>query len=229
MKIPKGWKFTLNKRISILLFLIVVGGFYSCKKDKERNQISSREDSFNYYFPLQTDSLDRLKYSPQQGKLYPDINIFYSSLLSNMKEPNLYKKNDSGYIIRYTTLPAFDLPYTIRIQKNFNEWFLYYKLLAFDDLDFYPHYSNDTILKDTILPLNWHQFYTLEFKLKEVDITNRPTHNNWGLDGQTYILEVYKNGKFEFIHRWSPREDEEKEFIELYEMIESLHPVKEIK
>jgi hypothetical protein len=227
MIISKGWKFALNKRISVLLFLMIMGGFLSCKKDKERKHISSREESFNYYFPLQTDSLDRLKYSPQQGKLHPDINIFYSSLLSSMKEPNLYKKNDSGYIIRYTTLPAFDLPYTIRVQKNFNEWFVYYKLLAFDNGDHYPVYKNDTILKDTIIPINWHQFYQLENKLNEFDISKRPTHNDWGFDGVIHVLEVYKNGKHEFIHRWSPREDEEKEFIELYKMIESLYPNKE--
>lgn len=232
MKSPKGWKFTLNKRISVLLFLLIVGGIYSCKKKeiltKEKPRLYIPESEFDYYFPLQTDSLDERPFIDQQGKLYPDINISYSSMLKNMKEPNLEKKNDSGFIIRYSAIPAFEPPFTIRIQKNFNDWFVYYKLLAFDNGDHYPFYKNDTILNDTIIPINWHQFYQLENKLIEFDISKRPTHNDWGFDGVIHVLEVYKNEKHEFIHRWSPREEDEKEFIELYKMIESLYSNKEI-
>lgn len=229
MIIPKGWKFTLNKRISVLLFLMIMGGFLSCKKDKERKHISSREESFNYYFPLQTDSLDEKIPVNEQGKLDPIINEWFSKYLQKMEEPNLSKKEDSGYIIRYTFLADMIFyPETYRIQKNFNEWYIYYKQVELIKFP-YSSYEPGKLLKNTITPITWHQFYNLENKLNKFDISNQTTHGELGLDGEIHILEVYENGKYQFIYRWSPREEDEKEFIELYEMIESLHPVKEIK
>jgi hypothetical protein len=222
MKISKGWKFTLNKRISVLLFFLVVGGIYSCKKDKERKQISSREDSFNYYFPLQTDSLDRLKYSPQQGKLHPNKNEMYSIELSKIDEPNLSKLKDSGFIIRLTLFGNFDEYRIQRFEKKNEKWTIYFKV-KFRNEEGIFNFNNKVELEDQ------STFLLLEKKIQEFHIQNRPTFNESGLDGQTYILEVYKNGHYYFIERWSPKEEDEKEFIELYEMIESLHPVKEIK
>lgn len=217
----------LFKHLTYLISIFLLA--YSCKKQEiaqEEHQLYIPETDFNYYFPLQTDSLDKKPFVYQEGKLDPDINILYSSMLKNMKEPNLRTKNDSGYIIRYSAIPAFGLPYSIRIQKIFNDWFVSYKMLAFDNLDSYPHYGNDTIVKDTILPISWHEFYQLENKIKEFDISRRSTHNEWGFDGVIHVLELYKNGKLEFLHRWSPREEDEKEFIEICKLIEDLYSKK---
>lgn len=229
MKISEGWKFTLKKRISILLFFLVVGGIYSCKKDvQEQKLTNSREANFTYYFPLQTDSLDESPPIYQQGKLDPFINEWFSKYLQKMEEPILSTKEDSGFIIRYTFLADMIFyPETYRIQKNFNDWFIYYKQVELIETP-YSSYEPGKLSKDTIKPLTWHQFYTLENKLNKFDISNQPTHGEIGLDGEIHILEVYKNGNYKFIYRWSPREENEKEFIELYKMIESLYSNKEI-
>lgn len=222
MIVLKGWRITLNKGISILLFFVLISGIYSCKKQdivKEENPTTKTE--FDYYFPLQTDSLDRSKFPDQQGKLHPDINRWFSEYLQKMEEPNFYKKIDSGYIIRYTILPSFTNSYTYRIQKSFNDWYIHYKeieLLTTSD-----SYEPGEIVKDTLVAFDWHTFYQLEQKLKQFDLPNHNTHNQMGLDGDIHILEVYKNGDYQFIQRWSPREEDEKEFIELTKMIENIY------
>lgn len=208
--------------IGLFLFLLI----FSCKKEELKEtepQLYIPETEFEYYFPLQTDSLNERPFVMQEGKLIPDINILYSSLLKNMREPNFLKKKDSGFIVRYSVLPAFEPPYTYRIQNSSHEWILYYKMLAFDEGHIYPFYKEDSIIKDTIIFLRLKQFYKLENYLKKFKISKRATHNVWGHDGEIHILEVYKNGEYHFIHRWSPRREDEAEFMDICKLIEEFY------
>lgn len=101
---------------------------------------------------------------------------------------------------------------------------MHYKILEIDhELNNFPYYEKDSLIKDTIISVSWHSFYQLEHKINLFDIEKQPTHNEFGLDGKSHILEIYKDGKFNFVHRWSPRRDNEAEFMEICAMIEEIY------
>lgn len=207
------------------LITIFISLLCSCKEIEKKMPVPTvSENGIEYYFPVQTDSLKEKPFVFQEKKLIPDFNILYSSVLKNMKEPNFLKKEDSGFYLRYTVLPAFGSPYSYRIQKNFNNWVLHYKILEMDhELNNFPYYEKDSLIKDTIISVSWHNFYQLEHKINLFDIEKRPTHNEFGLDGEFHIFEIYKDRKQEFIHRWLPRREDEAEFMDICAMIEDIY------
>ena len=114
------------------------------------SNVEISHSQIEYYFPVQVDSSEEKPFVFQEKKLIPDFNNHYSSVLKNMKEPNFLKKEDSGFYLRYTVLPAFDSPYSYRIQKNFNNWVLHYKEIELINIP-YSHYEYGDIIRDTIV------------------------------------------------------------------------------
>lgn len=174
------------------------------------------ENGIEYYFPVQTDSLDS-KYN-DEGKLHPFMNEWFSSHLKSLEEPILYTKKDSGYIIRYTNLGTWDRPFVYRIQK-FNSGIS----ISYRETDGEGGFEPGKLIIDSTAFKDFHDFNTLISKLHHYDFWKQKTFNTMGNDGAEWILEVYKNGKYKFITRWSPRREDEPEFMDICAMIEQIY------
>lgn len=208
----------MNRAFSILVFISFCFLNSFCKKEKADSDSNAdiSHPKFEYYFPVQTDSLDN-KYD-QEGKLHPLVNDWYSSHLKSLEEPILYNKKDSSYIIRYTNLGTWDRPFCYRIQK-FNSGIS----ITHKETNGQGGYEPGKKTLDSTIFLNFEKFQKLERQINDFDFWRKPSFNERGFDGAEWILEIYKNGKYKFITRWSPRRENEAEFIDICAMIEEIY------
>lgn len=208
----------MNQINSYTFLFLIIFSIQSCKKNDEieKSIPTVSENGIEYYFPVQTDSLDN-KYD-QEGKLHPLVNDWYSSHLKSLEEPILYNKKDSSYIIRYTNLGTWDRPFCYRIQK-FNSGIS----ITHKETNGQGGYEPGKKTLDSTIFLNFEKFQKLERQINDFDFWRKPSFNERGFDGAEWILEIYKNGKYKFITRWSPRRENEAEFIDICAMIEEIY------
>ena len=215
----------MNRAISYIIVFLVFISVLSCKKkietEKAVTTVSGNENT--YYFPVQTDSLDQKYGYYEEKKLHPELNEIFSEYLRKMNEPILYNKTDSGYTIRYMFLgePFFN-PEVYRLQISATNVSVTNKQLGMKKIGISDLIPGNAI-KDTTFYRDLKWFKELDNKLNSYNIAFQPTRNEIGLDGVFFILEVYKNGNYDFVYRWSPTPENESEFIGICQMIEAVY------
>lgn len=196
------------KQIPIILCLLSLT-WVGCQLKKLETKVespkeitsSSLSDSSLFYFPLNVF---------QDTTYYVDghlnfSNRWYSKHLLAMNEPILHLDTSNKEVYRFTWLRTFHNPVSIRMEKNENEYLLYWKVC--DGAGGYEP-GNLTISKKKILDKSeWSSFVDIVngihfWKLE----TNQRLHD---IDGSQWILEAKVKDKYHVVDRQSPKEGSE--------------------
>lgn len=132
------------------------------------------------------------------------INNWYSKHLSALEEPILFNEKSDKEIFRFTLLHSFDHPITIRIEKNGENYMLYWKMTSGAG-----GYSPGTIVlnrQKQISRKKWEEFKRL---IEEIDFWRLSTNDpdGIGVDGARWILEGRTTEKYQVADRFSPTPD----------------------
>ena len=147
------------------------------------------------YFPLYRETQSR---QMNLNALDTFSNLWYSTYLSDFKEPNLYTDSGSDDIYRFTWLRSFHKPVIIRFQKHRNDYILTTKEMT-DNRGYIP---NEFIVNTSqnLSSIKWDQF---EFKLGRINFWNMATLDPepGAMDGAQWILEAKVGGRYHFVNR----------------------------
>ncbi|MBO9632420.1 MAG: hypothetical protein J7578_04835 [Chitinophagaceae bacterium] len=175
-------------------YLIIIwvwsAGFPNCAC----SQIHTAKDSLRLYFPLKEYPKDSV------NVLDTFVNIWYSRMLSAMKEPVLANLEEDKEVIRFTWLRTFHHPVAIRIQKEKNKITLTAKVL-----NGAGGYEPGKIILNKTIKINEEKWKELQAGLGQIHFFKLPTEiDELGFDGSEWILEVATKHNYHFIARWSP-------------------------
>ncbi|MBS1755512.1 MAG: hypothetical protein JST34_15840 [Bacteroidetes bacterium] len=153
-------------------------------------------DTLYLYFPLKqagqttnesTNSLDTF------------LNVWYSRMLTAMKEPTLTDYQGDNEIYRFTWLRTFHKPIVIRIQKTKDKIVLTEKMLSGAG-----GYDPGQIILDTNLVLTSEIWNSVQDKISKLSFWTLPAETEFrGNDGAEWIIEGSTSDKYHFTTRWS--------------------------
>jgi len=179
---------------------------------------AKQSDSLSFYFPASLNNETKRK--------NPSYNNFeqkwYSSALYSFKEPILQNKKDLGTIYRILWLRSFHQPVCFTIKKVDQRYYLSTKML-----DRQPSFYTNIILGNTndkgepisdtlekedrlayiifkeVLQLRESEGKYFENLLEKITFWNLPSidRSNMSTDGSQWVVEGYKNGKYNFVER----------------------------
>jgi hypothetical protein len=125
---------------------------------------------------------------------------WYSEQLSAMQEPVLFSYNSTNEIYRFTWLRTFHHPIAIRIKKNGDSYFLYWK-----ECGGKGGYEPGELIKDghkVISKISWYEFMD---RLNRIDFWKMNTkERSLGNDGAEWILEGKSGKNYHVTDRWTP-------------------------
>lgn len=127
------------------------------------------------------------------------MNVWYSKMLSALKEPILCNYEGEAEIYRFTWLRTFHNPITIRVQKRRDRINLIAKVS-----DGAGGYEPGKIIVDKSIPVVISEWILIEEQFNNMDFWNLPTESDFrGNDGAEWILESATKDKYHFATRWS--------------------------
>lgn len=149
------------------------------------------------YFPLYRESQSK---SANSNALDTFVNLWYSNVLSEFKEPNLYTYSGEDNIYRFTWLRSFHNPVVIRFQKHGDE----YNLVTKEMIDNQGYIPNEFVV-NTNRSLSVLSWYNWEVKLGRSNFWNRVALDPESRpnDGADWILEAKVNARYHFVSRYS--------------------------
>lgn len=157
------------------------------------------KDSGQFYFPLELF---------RDTALYVGHDTFvvswYSEHLFAMREPLLFNKKDDNEIFRFIWLRTFHHPVAIRIEKNNDDYRIYWKVCSG-----VGGYEPGDLTIDEEKPIDkqdWDKFQNL---LTAINYWNLTTNEKeiLGEDGSQWILEGATTDKYHVVDRWTPNEE----------------------
>ena len=155
-------------------------------------------DSITAYFPKTGIPGSR---GQKKGFLSNFENIWYSGVLHACSEPVLYNYKGEEEIYRFSWFRSFHLPVVIRIEKKGFDFSLSAKMLwqAYDG-------ESNTVWDSTQYSMSYFQWQIFKNRLNKAKFWEMPFEEDEerGMDGATWVMEAYKNGRYQFIRRWSP-------------------------
>lgn len=184
---------------------------FSLSFSRKNNGIrfSGMEINGESYPRLVNDSTTRSKlYFPLYGKtqdpgknlntLDTFTNLWYSAVLSEFKEPNLYTYSGEDDVYRFTWLRSFQAPVVIRFQKYENEYLLTTKVMK-DNQGYIP---NEFVV-NTSQNLSAAKWKNFELRLGRINFWKIPTLDPEpaAMDGAQWIMEARVNGRYHFVDR----------------------------
>jgi hypothetical protein len=148
-------------------------------------------------------------------------NSWYSKMLFAMKEPVLKNYNGDKEVYRFTWLRTFNHPVSVRLEKQGDIIKLFSKVC-----DGAGGYEPGKIIFDTTINLTQKQVDTTNLKLDNARFWTLQTESRDtnGMDGSEWIIEVYKNGKYHMVVRWTPEKGTE--FREIGEYLFSISQIR---
>ncbi|MFT3679689.1 MAG: hypothetical protein QM791_05425 [Ferruginibacter sp.] len=155
-------------------------------------------DSIIAYFPRSGSSKH---HENKKGYLSHFEIMWYSNPLKIGNEPILYNRKGKGEIYRFTWLRSFHMPVIIRVHKSKNEFLLTAKLIQEGYYDI-----PEAIITNSTKEISYFKWQKFKELLSKANFHNLPVEDNSdvGTDGAQWIMEVYENGEYHFITRWSP-------------------------
>lgn len=182
----------------ILLFLVT-----SCTSTPEK-KIQAKVDYDT--LPLPTDSTTLyFKTKPDYRDTTSDavtafVNSWFSKMLFALKEPVLKDYQGDKEIYRFTWLRSFNHPVAIRLEKQSNIVRIFSKVCGGAG-----GYEPGKVIFDTTFLLTQKEVDGFNERLEAAKYWSMQTENNvMGNDGSEWILEVFKNGFYHMVVRWSP-------------------------
>jgi len=129
------------------------------------------------------------------------VNSWYSHMLFALREPVLKDYKGDKEIYRFTWLRSFNHPAVIRLEKQGDIVRLFSKVS-----NGAGGYEPGKIILDTTLSVTQKQVDTIKQKIELANFWTLQTESRDtnGLDGSEWIIEVYKNGNYHMVVRWTP-------------------------
>ena len=147
-------------------------------------------------------TFDGEKSVPIEGK-YDDFSLeWYSEHLYKMKEPLLFNRNIEKEIFRFTWLRSFDEPIAIRIEKDGDDHWLFWKKLSGKG-----GYEPGKLVVDRKKRISENEWINIKELIKRADFWNMDFNQGvFGNDGSQWIIEGVNSTDYRVVDRWSPRE-----------------------
>ncbi|HEO65816.1 MAG TPA: hypothetical protein ENI73_08090 [Spirochaetes bacterium] len=198
----------LAKRFFILLTLLWMvlsqcGASIPSKKPKQWKKIASH-NMFDTPFPENTSYFPKNTFSKY-------VTNWYSEVLKRMNEPILYTlidKNIETY--RFTLIPSFYPALSIRVYQSGEKKVLIVKELSEAggyDLGELKHNVERQLLKkewqNILVHVKRSSYWFLKTKIDDL-----------GFDGEEWIMEGVKSGKYHVVDRWSLDEGSYRDFCD---------------
>ena len=133
-------------------------------------------------------------------------NLRYSWFLREMGEDPLAQlaSNESECVYRYTLIPTWGNPYSVRAEASGNEFVVTHVRLKGDG-----GYEVGEAVKCEEIRIPRERFAEFERLIEEMDFFRlSATGSSWGFDGEEWILECVRDGEYHVANRWSPEEDD---------------------
>lgn len=127
---------------------------------------------------------------------------WYSGQLRALNEPLIFDQRN-GTIYRFTWLRTFHHPVAIRVQKNKDKTLLTWKMS-----DGAGGYSPGELTVDKTRELTNSEWDEIQKLLDKAEYWDMPTNEQsdiMGTDGSQWIIEGVRNGKYNVVDRWTPR------------------------
>ncbi len=169
-------------------------------------------DKKQSYFPLElfpekdikftqiNDSTTQIEYIPIENEFDTFIVNWYSKHLHAMEEPLLFNKQLDKEVFRFTWLRSFDNPIAIRIEKNNEEYRLYWKLC--NGAGGYEPGEIEIDKSKKLKKKHWEYFKKL---INNCDFWNMELgRTSIGNDGSEWIMEGNDTKKYRVVSEWSP-------------------------
>ncbi|MDD5644630.1 MAG: hypothetical protein PHO00_04190 [bacterium] len=129
---------------------------------------------------------------------------WYGEHLLTMKEPSLFlsAKDQSKEIYRFTLLPTWGRPVSVRVEVNDTIITIHTVTLTGSG----GYEPGDIEFKESIILTPQESSMLIE-KINSLNLFSMPLEDDTrGLDGSEWIFEGVKNGKYHVISRWCPDE-----------------------
>ena len=184
----------MNRTIIIFTILLYQISFSAIGQTTK----SIQPDSTEYYFPIEV--LSDTSLLERHDKF---LNNWYSSYLLAMKEPKLFLDTSQSEIYRFTWLRTFHNPIAIRIERNGNNYKLYWKLC--NGTGGYEPGQLTVIKQKTLDKAAWDEFIN---RVNQINFWSLMTNESevLGSDGARWILEGKTSAKYHVVDRWTPSE-----------------------
>ena len=185
-------------RLSLItLFVLAI---CSCGQNTTNIKGISTLDTSRFYLPLEKFT-DTSSYVGQDTFLV----TWYSEMLKALKEPILFNRPSQNETYRFTWLRTFHNPVAIRIEKNGEDYMLFWKLC-----DGKGGYEPGQLVIDKFRKISrddWDNFIGL---LKTVDFWDMESRETGlqGTDGSQWILEGVNENNYHVVDRWTPRQND---------------------
>jgi hypothetical protein len=198
-----------------LIFLTIL--LVSC--DHQTNESSSAVSDFEFYLP---DSIDS---DPEHS---PMTQLRTSALFQAIGEPNLKDYQGEKEIYRLTYKMSFsifdDVVYRLEINEdkviihvNAGSGEIPQEVLNHYNIPDGIFYSTDRHTTSHFSTVRYNPLEvvdSLRSMVSSFDFWNQPSTIDFlGNDGDSYILEVYRGGKYHAIYRWNPAKGREEYII----------------
>ena len=161
-------------------------------------EVSNRNvplDSLQNYYPYKIFK-DTSQYKGAEKFL---VNWFSKHLFA-MKEPLLFNKNSNRECFRFLWLRTFHEPVAIRIERNNNDVYLFWK-----KCDGAGGYEPGNLIINKRKKLTTSHWNTFTSKIDSINFWTENVNDFGGLDGSEWILEGASPINYHVIHKWSPK------------------------
>jgi len=125
---------------------------------------------------------------------------WFSEQLAALEEPVIFNDSTGFEGYRFTWLRTFHNPIAIRIEKQGDEYWLFWK-----KCDGAGGYAPGEIITDRKRKIEIKDWAAFQKKVDSIDFWKMPARiRNYGNDGAEWILEGRVNGTYHVVDRWSP-------------------------
>ena len=146
---------------------------------------------------------------------------WYAKHLRVMGEPSLYdlSRDESAHAYRFLWLPTWGRPVAVRATIDNEEVTLRAVILTGEG-----GYEPGTIKSDKTYKISAKKLQPFLDAIEAIDYWSLATRDDTiGPDGEQYILEGVKDGRYQLVDRWTPRDD----YADACRMLLKLGKVKE--
>lgn len=198
----------------LLLFASLNQSYSDNSKSIELLAQSRREESLitTYFSPYTVSAIKQRYGSDMKLRSY----AFY---LSEMGEFSIYAKckNSHAEIYRFLNAPSFSPPYTVTATREKNKIEINYTIGTQQGDE-----TTKPLFTQTSKNLSFGEWVELQALLNKINFygINVTSSRNEGLDGEDWLFEGCRAGKYHLVDRWSPLPNEEEEsLIQLGELL----------
>lgn len=151
-----------------------------------------------YYFPLKLFPELDIKGRVKKNEYNEFVLSWYSGQLFALREPLLFNKRINKEVFRFTWLRTFDNPIAIRIEKDSEKYYLYWKVCSGEG-----GYSPGELIIDKSKSINKANWDVFLLKINKLNFWDFPIGREFsGCDGAEWILEGANSLKYHVITNW---------------------------